>query len=59
MDNLKLANRLIDAMSDYDRELIYENRDDLLTYTLAELEALEGAKRLIEGLLGVIEELQS
>ena len=59
MINLELAKRLVTTMSDYDPELACMNQDELLTETLAELEKPDGMKLIIDGLLDVIEDLQS
>ena len=59
MINLELAKRLVSTMSDYDNELACMNQEELLTETLAELETPKGMKGIIDGLLDVIEDLQS
>lgn len=58
MINLNLANDLVTTMCDIDNDLACQNRDELITDTLAEMETTEGLKRIIAELLTVIEDIR-
>lgn len=58
MMNLNLANDLVTTMCDIDNDLACQNRDDLLTETLAAMETPEGLKCIIAELLTVIEDIR-
>jgi hypothetical protein len=58
MEQQNLATRLINVMCNYDPEIACEKHEDLLSFTLEEMETPEGLKTIIEGLIEVIEDMQ-